>query len=98
MPKLIFTPERAREIVYDEGDDFEDWKEVEHEEFKQGRWSIGHDLILKHIPTNKFYSTNYSVGATESQDEIAYEYEKEVAFTEMEPYEKVVKSYRVVKD
>lgn len=37
------------------------------------RWSVLHGMVFKH--GDKFYSTGYSVGATEYQDESPYEYE-----------------------
>ena len=37
-----------------------------------GRWSIHHEIIFKR--DGKLYQSNYSVGATESQDESPYEY------------------------
>ena len=55
------------------------------------RWSILHKLIIKY--KDKFYVTNYSVGATENQDESPWEYEKEVKFKEVVPKEKLTVVY-----
>jgi hypothetical protein len=44
---------------------------------------------------DKFYKTNYQVGATEMQDEAPYEYEgDEIECPEMEPYEVTITKYR----
>lgn len=59
------------------------------------RWSIDHEIIFKH--EGKLYRTNYSVGATESQDEGPWEYETNgVECTEVEAFEKSVTDYRDV--
>lgn len=42
------------------------------------RWSIHHDIVFKHLETGKFYSSSYSVGATEYQDERPWEYAGDV--------------------
>ena len=51
---------------------------------KKRRWSIDHQLIIRHLPTGKCYICNYSVGATECQEEMAWDYE-EANFRECEP-------------
>jgi len=57
------------------------------------RWSLHYDLIFKH--EGKFYSTSYSIGATEHQDERPWEYEKEVECVEVEKRHKLVESWEV---
>jgi len=59
------------------------------------RWSIIHRIIFK--KDNKYYSTTYSEGATEYQDEAPWEYDDMVECREVEPYEKVIIEYREVK-
>ncbi|ATO52133.1 hypothetical protein BrL25_19035 [Brevibacillus laterosporus DSM 25] len=61
----------------------------------QSRWSIHHDIIFKWID-GKYYSTGYSVGATECQDERPWEYENEVECTEVHQVEKMVKVWEAV--
>ena len=61
----------------------------------KNRWSIFHDVIFMDNFTGKFYKGNYSVGATEGQDESPWEYKKEVSFTEVEPYNVTVVKYKV---
>jgi hypothetical protein len=69
------TGEEAQSIVWD---DHEDWMEIETEIEDTTRWSIVKQSIYKHTPTGKHYRFNYSVGATECQDEQPYKYEPEV--------------------
>lgn len=61
-----------------------------------GRWSIIHEIIFE--DKGKFYSTTYSVGATECQDERPWEYEKEVECVEVELKEVKVKKWMPVAD
>ena len=59
------------------------------------RWSVVHWQVFKH--EDKYYSTSYSVGATESQDESPYEYDKdELECPEVKPVEKTITVYEVV--
>lgn len=59
-----------------------------------GRWSIYHSVIFQ--VKGKFLRGNYSVGATEKQDESPWEYSDNVEFEEVEPYEKTVTAYRPI--
>ncbi|MDN9010043.1 hypothetical protein [Brevibacillus laterosporus] len=61
----------------------------------QSRWSVYHDIIFKWID-GKYYSTGYSVGATECQDERPWEYEDEVECIEVHQVEKMVKVWEAV--
>jgi hypothetical protein len=58
------------------------------------RWSIQHEIVFEY--EGKHYETSYQVGATESQDEGPWEYEKEVDCYEVELVEKVVKIWQRV--
>lgn len=49
---------------------------------ENSRWSIIHEIIFE--DNGKFYKTEYSVGATEMQDERPWEYEDEIECTEVE--------------
>jgi hypothetical protein len=60
------------------------------------RWSAQHEVLFKH--EEKLYSTSYSKGLTEMQDEQPWDYENEVECHEMEAYERTVVSYRRVRD
>jgi hypothetical protein len=55
------------------------------------RWSIHNRCIFEH--DGKFYEAFYSVGATESQDESPWEYDKDVECTEVELREVKVKKW-----
>lgn len=58
-----------------------------------GRWSVHHERVFKY--QGRYYLTTYSVGATESQDESPYEYDKgEIECPEVFPNEEVVTVYR----
>jgi hypothetical protein len=58
------------------------------------RWSIYHELIFEY--EGKTYKTEYSVGATESQDEGPWDNEPEVECVEVRQVEKVVKVWEAV--
>ncbi len=60
------------------------------------RWSIVHDLVFKF--EGKFYTTNYSRGATEQQDERPWEYEEEVVCQEVRPVEKTIIVYENINE
>ena len=83
-----FPKQFMLDMLWDESDDAE---VIEDKITDNGRWSIHHKLIFKH--KDKFYSTGYSVGATEMQDEGPWEDEDEVECTEVEPKEKTITVY-----
>ncbi len=61
-----------------------------------GRWTVHHERVFKH--EGKFYLTTYMVGATESQDESPYEYDKdEIECPEVFPREKTITVYEEAK-
>lgn len=66
-------------------------KIISDEIVDNSRWSIIHEIIVS--LEGKFYQANYSVGATESQDESPWEYENEVEFFEVEPKQVMVTQY-----
>ena len=83
---MIFKKEFLREF---EG------KTILDEITDNSRWSIIHRRIFEF--EGKFYETTYSVGATESQDESPYEYDKEeIECPEVKPVEKLVTVYEKV--
>lgn len=60
-----------------------------------GRWAIHHDMIFSY--DGKFYLVDYSVGATEQQDERPFEYEgPEIDAVLVAPIEKIVTVYTTV--
>jgi len=59
------------------------------------RWSIHHEIIFRWTD-GKTYRADYSVGATESQDEAPWEYEDYVECEEVAQVERVVKVWEAV--
>lgn len=55
------------------------------------RWSVRHEIVFAF--GDKHFKTNYSVGATEQQDESPWEYESVIRCTEVELKEVVVKQW-----
>ena len=81
------------EVLYD---DHEVIKKIRDTLIDTSRWSEHHELIFE--KDGKLYSTSYSRGATEQQDESPFEYDPdEIECTEVEAYEKTVTEYREVK-
>ena len=78
MPKITIPAELARDILWD---DSEDGECVEDEIVGNSRWSIQHRAILKY--KDKFYRAYYQVGAAESQEEQAWEYDDTVELVEV---------------
>lgn len=62
----------------------------------QSRWSVIHELIVQ--IKDKTYRADYSVGATEQQDESPWQYEDEIEFVEVQQVEKVIKVWEPVKN
>lgn len=60
------------------------------------RWSIIHEIVFE--DNGKFYSTTYSEGATEMQDERPWEYDERVECTEVELKEVKVKKWVPVEE
>lgn len=58
------------------------------------RWSIVHEIVFE--DKGHFYSTTYSEGATEMQDERPWEYDDEINCTEVELKEVTVKKWMPV--
>jgi hypothetical protein len=88
--QLKLTPEDARNIVWGDSEEF---KHVSEKITGTSRWSILYEKIVQRNSDNKFFKMNYRVGATESQDEQPFEYEKEVIINEVFPVEKTIVIY-----
>lgn len=89
MPTKTFSKEFMREEVLDNSEYVIEDNIIDHT-----RWSIVHELVFKF--EDKFYSTNYSRGATEYQDESPFQYNKEVICHEVKPVEKIIIVYEKV--
>ena len=90
---MIVKKEVAKELVYcSVGAEYEGFKVIQNAITGHGRWSIYYILTLE--MDGKFYQHGYSIGATESQDESAFEYDKdEIEFEEVFPTEKTLIVY-----
>ena len=56
-----------------------------------GRWNITHEIVFEY--ESKYYKTSYTVGSTEMQDELPWQYEDEVECKEVELKEVIVKKW-----
>lgn len=92
IPKDIVVDEYG--LPYDGGSEEHDVQILDDKIVDKSRWSIHHLLTVR--IKDRFYQTTYSVGATEGQDEQAFEYDKEVTFTEVHQVEKIVKVWEQV--
>ena len=68
---MELSKQDGRDVIYG---DHPDWDTVEECVEDTSRWSIHHSGIFLHKPTSKHYSICWSVGATEMQDEQAFEH------------------------
>lgn len=71
--RLRFTRDEARDIVRDDHEDFE---VIEKELYDKSRWALHYDVIVKRISDDTLWNSYYSVGATEQQDQVPYEYDE----------------------
>lgn len=71
------------------------WTAIYDEITDNSRWSIYHKIVFE--DDGKFWSTSYSVGATECQDERPWDYEDKIECYEVELKE-VMKTEWVVKE
>lgn len=72
-----FTKEFLQSLA-NEDFDATKYKIIQNEICDTSRWSIHYDMIFQELDTDTYYSTSYSVGATESQDESPYEYDGDI--------------------
>lgn len=87
--KLNLTKEEARAAIYNYSKEF---KKIHEEIIDHTRWSVHYRVVIQRLSDGKFFSDRYSVGATECQDESAWEYNPP-NFVEVEKKEKVVYIY-----
>lgn len=89
---MKFKKEDLQNIVWEDHDGTK-FELIRDEIIDNTRWSIVHGMVFKF--DGKFYSTSYSVGATESQDEGPFEYDPDqIECAEVEPIEVTVIEYR----
>jgi hypothetical protein len=92
MTTRTFPPETLRAIVQDE---LADYPVVSDEITGTGRWSVYHTAVFRDETDGTYWMTDYSVGATEYQDQDPYEYDDSVAY-EVRPVETVTIVYERV--
>jgi hypothetical protein len=85
--ELKLTPKEGLSIVWEDTDEF---KTIHNKVVDTSRWSIHYEIIVERLSDNKYFKSNYSVGATEYQDERPYEYEKYAVFKEVFPVQKTI--------
>lgn len=79
---MKLSPDEAANVVYNGSDDWEPVNGTE-EITENSRWSIHKKGVFKHTPSGKYYLFRWSQGATESQNESAYEFDED----DIEPVE-----------
>ncbi len=89
---MKLTAEEARDIVFDDSDD---WFYINGTEkiIGRSRWRIEKEGVFMHRPSKKYYLFDWQVGATEMQDEQPYEYVDYVEPTEVVLREVVVERW-----
>ena len=85
----------TKEWGYGDNEEFPvNFEMVQSELVDTSRWSNIHEVVYKDLDSGKFYSSTYSVGATECQDESPYENDgDEIEFTEVVPKEVIEIEY-----
>jgi len=96
---MKITGQEAANAICENHNDWEplfDTREV----IDTNRWSIISEMVCYHLPTDKHYMFKFSEGATEYQDEQAYEHEQEdiITLTEVKLKEVTVKKWVIVRD
>jgi len=66
---MKFKKEDLQSLVYDESTDL---IKIREEMVDSSRWSLMYDLVFKY--DDHYFRVSYSIGATEQQDECAFEY------------------------
>lgn len=109
---MKITKELAQVLLelYENGDATTDWEDgwfggeqrvnfrlIHSKLINTSRWNHIYERVYWDLDTDKCWRTTYRTGATECQDEVPYEYEKEVELQEVEPVEVKVVTYEVVK-
>ncbi len=83
---MKLSKEDARMVIWD---DHEDFTEIESRVTSTSRWSIHNEGIYLHNPSGKHYKLEWSVGATEYQDERPFQY-SDPELVEVSPVSKTI--------
>lgn len=95
MATKLFKKSDLLDMLY--GAELNNIEHIEDNIMDNSRWSIIHSLVFKDLDTGKFYASNYSIGATECQDESPYQYEDDmIECVEVTPVEVTVIEYKPV--
>jgi hypothetical protein len=87
---MLIAKDIAQELAYSDG--CEGYKVIERKIVGHTRWSIISRIVIE--KDGKYYSSSYSEGATESQEESAFEYSPdEIDFKEAQKKEVLVTVY-----
>lgn len=73
---MKFTKQFLKDLLWGDFEDDVDAEIVEDVIVDNRRWTITHYMVFKY--EGKFYGTDYSVGATEQQDEAPFEYSDDI--------------------
>ena len=71
---MQFKKQDLQDLIWGDGPDY--LTVIRNEITSNSRWSIHHELIITF--DEKLYRTDYSVGATEYQEELPFEYEPDL--------------------
>ena len=90
-----FSKEFLLNVLYGNNDSA---KKISDTIVSHERWSVGYKLIFSTVEDPiRYYSVFYSIGATESQDECPFEYDKDpILCCEVVPVKEVVTVYKEV--
>jgi hypothetical protein len=88
---LKLSPTEGEGIIWG---DHEEFVKVQESIEGTSRWSVHYEIVVRRLSDGKFFKSNYSVGATEMQDESPYEYDEYAIFTEVIPVEKTIIVYK----
>lgn len=93
MKNMKLTAEDARNVVWGESIG---WEIVEDRIVDHKRWSVCHRAVCCNKKTGKYYRFDYSVGATENQEQLPYEWDEEpVVVPEVLPVTKKIVCYEL---
>ena len=95
---MKLTGQQARHIVVYEDFDPDIWECQEPSQMEgTTRWSIHFSRVMKYLPDDTYWLFNWSEGATESQDEIPFEYDDEYEPVQVKPKQVTVTKWEEVK-
>ena len=96
MAKVKIPAEISRRMLWEDIEpESPNFSEIISDEITgKSRWADEHTVIFK--TKTGFLRGQYRRGSTESQEEQPWEFETDVEFTEVEPYERTITDYRPI--